>query len=44
MKDQEAVSRFLAMQLVINPDIAHPHVAWLSHYAGEKGLRSPKHV
>ena len=29
MKNQEAVSRFLMMQVVINPEAAHPYVAWL---------------
>ena len=29
MADQEEVSRFLMMQIVINPEAAHPYVAWL---------------
>ncbi len=29
MEDQEAVSRFLMMQIVISPEAAHPYVAWL---------------
>ncbi|MBI3547033.1 MAG: hypothetical protein HY081_10685 [Gammaproteobacteria bacterium] len=41
---QEAVCRFLAMQLVINPEIAHPHVTWQSQDAGEKALRRLKSV
>ena len=29
MKSQEEVSRFLVMQVVISPELAHPYVAWL---------------
>jgi hypothetical protein len=28
MADQEEVSRFLIMQIVISPETVHPHVAW----------------
>lgn len=28
MTDQEQVSRFLMMQIIIHPETVHPHVAW----------------
>jgi len=34
MKNQEEVSRFLMMQVVISPEAAHPYVAWLPTDAG----------
>ncbi len=29
MENQEEVSRFLMMQIVISPEVVHPYVAWL---------------
>lgn len=29
MEDQEQVSRFLLMQIIISPEAVHPYVAWL---------------
>jgi hypothetical protein len=42
MQSQEEVSRFLMMQIVINPEALHPYVAWLPrdlgiHPAHERG-------
>lgn len=34
MQSQEEVSRFLMMQIVIDPDALHPHVAWLPGNVG----------
>jgi hypothetical protein len=39
MHDQEEVSRFLMMQIVINPEAVHPYVAWLPGYAGTHPTR-----
>lgn len=29
MEDQEQVSRFLMMQIIVSPETVHPYVAWL---------------
>jgi hypothetical protein len=34
MQGQEEVSRFLMMQIVINPEALHPYVAWLPSNVG----------
>jgi len=34
MRSQEEVSKFLMMQIVINPEASHPYVAWLPGNAG----------
>jgi len=34
MENQEEVTRFLMMQIVISPEAAHPYVAWLPGDAG----------
>ncbi len=34
MENQEEVSRFLAMQIVISPEAVHPYVAWLPSDVG----------
>lgn len=34
MKNQEEVSRFLVMQVVISPEVVHPYVAWLPSNVG----------
>ena len=39
MKDQEEVSRFLMMQVVISPEVVHPYVAWLPGKAGARLAR-----
>lgn len=41
MKGQEEVSRFLMMQIIINPEAAHPYVAWLPGDLGA-GLTRPR--
>jgi hypothetical protein len=34
MRSQEEVSKFLMMQIVINPEALHPYVAWLPSHVG----------
>ena len=34
MENQEEVSRFLMMRVVIDPEVVHPYVAWLPEQAG----------
>ena len=44
MKDQEEVSRFLMMQIVISPEAAHPYVAWLPSHVGAHLARSQERI
>ena len=44
MKNQEEVSRFLIMQVVISPEAAHPYVAWLPTDAGGHPAREREHI
>ncbi|HSD97156.1 MAG TPA: hypothetical protein VLB06_08435 [Sulfuricaulis sp.] len=44
MKNQEEVSRFLIMQVVIDPEAAHPYVAWLPTDAGGHPGREREHI
>lgn len=39
MKNQEQVSRFLMMQIIVSPETVHPHVAWLPHGANAGAQR-----
>ncbi len=34
MENQDEVSRFLMLQIVISPETVHPHVAWLPGNVG----------
>ncbi len=40
MKNQEEVSRFLMMQIVISPEAVHPYVAWLPGNVGTNLARA----
>ncbi|MEW6330304.1 MAG: hypothetical protein AB1560_02485 [Pseudomonadota bacterium] len=44
MADQEDVSRFLMMQIVISPETVHPRVAWMPSDAGARLSRPQKHA
>ena len=44
MKDQEDVSRFLMMQIVISPEVAHPYVAWLPSNVGAHLARTRERI
>ena len=44
MKDQEDVSRFLMMQIVISPEAVHPYVAWLPSNVGAHLVRSQERI
>jgi hypothetical protein len=44
MENQEEVSRFLTMQIIINPEAMHPYVAWLPGDVGTGLVREREHV
>ena len=44
MDNQEEVSRFLMMQIVINPEALHPYVAWLPNGGGAGRARKRERV
>ncbi|MDO8704056.1 MAG: hypothetical protein Q7J84_03840 [Sulfuricaulis sp.] len=44
MKGQDEVSRFLMMQIVISPELAHPYVAWLPNSVCSTLARKQQHV
>jgi len=44
MQSQEEVSKFLMMQIIINPEATHPYVAWLPRDAGTNPAREHDHI